>query len=96
MTLEEQTSFDAHNQRDPSIQVGDMVRHLSWAGPCIEYRLASIGRTRYKLVKDPRPMRDGSMYTPAPVFDYFFMVHKEPCERCMDHPHTQYPMGYEG
>lgn len=67
--------------KDPSIQIGDPVRIVNWAGPCIKKTVEKIGRTRYKF-------EDGQ-------FAYFIETHKEPCLRCQDHPQSHYPRGYE-
>lgn len=62
------------------IWAGDTVRVVNWAGPCLNDRVLKIGRARFKLE------RYG--------FKHFIEVHKLPCDRCTDHPQSQYPDGY--
>lgn len=74
--------WEENNVPDPDIKVGDDVRVVNWAGPCIHKTVVRIGRSRYKFGPDD--------------FDYFISTHKEPCQRCQDHPQSHYPRGYEG
>lgn len=68
-----------------------IVREVNWAGPCIEQGVL-IGETKHFYIVEPtgrnrrRRIKKGSIG----------MTHVEPCERCMDHPKTAYPNGYEG
>jgi hypothetical protein len=68
--------------RKDLLKVGDAMRYVNWAGPCMRGYVTRVGRTRYNV-------DDGRAYI------YFFEAHTEPCERCTDHPQTDYPRGYD-
>lgn len=77
---------------DEPIKPGTPVRVTNWAGPCLtSYTVVKRGRTRYKLSRSM-----GSRGIEVPTYEYFSMVHTEPCTRCTDHPQSHYPNGYEG
>lgn len=65
------------------IFVGDVVRVVNWAGPCITHTVVSIGSARFRFEDDSYShIRYGG-------------THKKPCNRCVDHPNTFYPRGYD-
>lgn len=67
-----------------------IVREINWAGPCIDIGVL-VGETALFYVIEPmgsnrrRRVKKGSP-----------LIHVKPCQRCMDHPETNYPRGYEG
>jgi hypothetical protein len=63
------------------------VRVLNWAGPCIE-RGPYLGETPQFYVYEQAGQRRRARKSDV-------LVHLTPCKRCMDHPETQYPRGFD-
>jgi len=64
-----------------------MVREVNWAGPCIDRGTLTKETEKFYVYRS----RGGRMFRISKR-----KVHLEPCQRCMDHPETYYPRGYEG
>jgi hypothetical protein len=63
-----------------------IVRKLNWAGPCIDQG-PLIRETEQFYVYQSAGERRVKKTDPA--------IHLKPCNRCMDHPQTDYPRGYD-
>lgn len=66
-----------------------MVREVNWAGPCIDQGVL-IGESEMFYYIEPVGFNRRKRIKKAPL------VHTSPCQRCVDHPDTDYPNGYEG
>lgn len=66
------------------------VRELNWAGPCLDLGVV-VEETaeRIKFID-----RSGKATHRSGAKVRWKVIHTDPCERCVDHPKTQYPNGY--
>jgi hypothetical protein len=64
-----------------------MVRKINWAGPCIDQ--GPLVRETAQFYVYEQGGREHRIKKTDPL------VHLEPCQRCMDHPQTQYPRGFD-
>ena len=67
------------------------LRELNWAGPCLDIGVV-VEETaeRIKFID-----RSGNMTHRRGAKVKWKVFHTDPCERCVDHPKTQYPNGYD-
>ena len=69
------------------------VRDTNWAGPCIELGEFVRRTPKFIVFVDRRTGEERRMGGSRLKHD---LIHTTPCLRCMDHPNTYYPNGYEG
>jgi hypothetical protein len=79
---------------------GKRLREFSFAGPCLE--LGTVTKATPNSVEFTEHggrirRRGGSAWNHVSMEGGLGsgLLHVEPCRRCMDHPETSYPRGYE-
>jgi hypothetical protein len=65
------------------------VRQVNWAGPCIELGPLIRETAKFYVFQQHRNRRNREERISKGK------VHLEPCTRCVDHPNTSYPNGYD-
>lgn len=68
------------------------VRELNWAGPCIDLGVLTRETKAFWFFsrnggREERVKKDGLRGK--------YHIHMEPCDRCVDHPKTNYPRGFD-
>ena len=67
-----------------------IVREMNWAGPCFN-RGVLVRETAQFYVIEPWGFESRKRIKKSDP-----SIHLKPCHRCVDHPNTDYPRGYEG
>jgi hypothetical protein len=68
------------------------LRELNWAGPCIDVGTVVKQNDKWWWVDNGQSRLTRKSKT---SIDGRYSLHTDPCARCMDHPNTNYPRGYE-